>query len=1295
MNTVSKNKNHHLNSFINLLILFQGFFFVFPQLLNNIIRLADNGFRYSHFNFNSNGDMIVDNSAFPSSPERRFFGLKNNGRFFFNEETGFYSIYVGHSKGRIEGESSFIKLTSSNSDIHGKELILGISKNSDRDSGYYVELYNLNDKNMTQYTTLNIFGNIISNSFSITKTPDDLNNNYYYTFSYIVCNSYAYYLNIKKLFFSFDFDSGHQVEGIPVSLGVAVQRIVSSFYTKKSIYICFYLNADKHLRINAYNSDFSNSVETSIYDPSNYGENNFFKGIHLKDEIGFFIYFKQNANNPIISILQCNNDRTLTKYYNYEGIAIDKTTFNIDCLLNDIVKLNDFQVCYISINSNKDYFKLVIFTLYKDDSLMNIRYYQIEMWYNYNTKIYFNIKTALYKNFISLAFSHCSDNDCTAVYSNSHFTSLIIFSYPNSTDINLDLIPELYITNKNIENDFNFNFEEAINIENNLFGFTFKGTKIMDYLTGLYLKNGGNILVKESILLKNENATLYFETHENYAKKNYIIEYAYVLTEPKYDDIVNYITSIEDTYGNKIEDEKNYYKNYEYIGKSSYYIIILKEDLITNCKDDSCSLCFKNYTCITCKYNYTFNNNKKTCLSKPISAETSTTTSTITSTNNQIKEIYEQLKGRMSIDSNELIEIENAIFQMSTLEVQKNTNNPNVSSIDLGECEKLLKEQEGLSEDDDLIVLKVDIINEELSSTYVQYEIYNPIKLTLIPLGICNEKPIMINVPITLDENRKSTCDSLCQSGYDLFNLNDSFYNDICTTYTTENGTDLTLSDRKKLIFDQNGNISMCQEGCSFQSYNCTTKKVKCDCSIQLEEIITDVSKINFDKTEIYESFFTTLKNSNFLVLKCYKLVFSIKGQTNNIGSYMMSFFTLIFIILMILYIINGNKKINFFIELILKQKLNNKNKKPIKNGKNKTKYSKHKNIFKINNKENNNNAFQRKNQKRATSQKIKSNFPPKKNNLVKKINSNEIRKSSDGLMNPSQQNIKLYKNANLLDINKKRKNVKNKAFNKTLRNNKNNKINIMEKSNLLDSNKNTNIYIEKYKIKELNDEELNTLEYEKALLIDKRTFFQYYYSLLKKKHLILFAFYPAYDFNLIVVKISLLFLSFSLFFTINGFFFSDKTMNKINEDKGTYNFLFKIPQLFYSTIISAIINLILKTLSLSEKQILTIKLEKNFKVAHTKSKSIKNCIIIKLIIFFIFSFVLMIFFWYFISCFCAVYTNTQLILIEDTLISFALSMIYPFGLNLLPGMFRIPALRAQKKDKKCLYRASTLIALI
>ena len=232
-------------------------------------------------------------------------------------------------------------------------------------------------------------------------------------------------------------------------------------------------------------------------------------------------------------------------------------------------------------------------------------------------------------------------------------------------------------------------------------------------------------------------------------------------------------------------------------------------------------------------------------------------------------------------------------------------------------------------------------------------------------------------------------------------------------------------------------------------------------------------------------------------------------------------------------------------------------------------------------------------------------------------------------------------------------------------------------------------------KYKNLNDYELNNLDYEKALLIDKRSYLQYYWSLLKKKQLILFTFYPAKDYNLVTIKIFLFLVSFSLYLTINGFFFTDDTMHKIYVDNGAYNILYQIPQILYSSVVSAVINMLLKILSLSEKNILELKQEKDIDRIIKLSKSIQKCIKIKFIIFFILGYIFMFFFWYFISCFCAVYTNTQIILIEDTLITFGLSMVYPFGLKLLPGIFRIPALKDNKKDRKLIYKISIIVALV
>ena len=159
---------------------------------------------------------------------------------------------------------------------------------------------------------------------------------------------------------------------------------------------------------------------------------------------------------------------------------------------------------------------------------------------------------------------------------------------------------------------------------------------------------------------------------------------------------------------------------------------------------------------------------------------------------------------------------------------------------------------------------------------------------------------------------------------------------------------------------------------------------------------------------------------------------------------------------------------------------------------------------------------------------------------------------------------------------------------------------------------------------------------------------------------------------------------------TINALFFTDSTMHKIYIDKGEYNFIYQLPQILYSTIISSLINFLMKYLSLTEKIIINIK--------NHKCRKIRKEILflkIKLIMFFIISYILLFFICYYLSCFCYVYKNTQLILLEDTFISFGLSLLYPFGLSLIPPIFRIISLKSEAKDKKLLYKFSNIISLI
>ena len=100
---------------------------------------------------------------------------------------------------------------------------------------------------------------------------------------------------------------------------------------------------------------------------------------------------------------------------------------------------------------------------------------------------------------------------------------------------------------------------------------------------------------------------------------------------------------------------------------------------------------------------------------------------------------------------------------------------------------------------------------------------------------------------------------------------------------------------------------------------------------------------------------------------------------------------------------------------------------------------------------------------------------------------------------------------------------------------------------------------------------------------------------------------------------------------------------------------------------------MILKFLALSNKDIINLKDNKSKNEADERKKSLVKKLKVKFIFYFILSIIFLLSLWYFIAMFGAIYKNTQIHLLKDTLISFGLSLIYPFFINLLPGFFRVP----------------------
>ena len=317
-----------------------------------------------------------------------------------------------------------------------------------------------------------------------------------------------------------------------------------------------------------------------------------------------------------------------------------------------------------------------------------------------------------------------------------------------------------------------------------------------------------------------------------------------------------------------------------------------------------------------------------------------------------------------------------------------------------------------------------------------------------------------------------------------------------------------------------------------------------------------------------------------------------------------------------------------------------------------------------------------------------KSREKLKNTNFKKQISKFSFNKKKNiDKINPPRKNrnniINISNSVTYFNLNKKEKNKK------IIKNNTND-------FNRLNTTSNINEILNKIgKIMKYNDEELNDLNYNLALRIDKRNYCQYYCSLLKTKHDIFFTFCNNNDYNSKIIKIDLFLFNFALEFTINAFFFTDDTMHKIYEDKGAFNFLYQLPQIAYSYIISKLFNYILKMLALSQDDILDFKSIGSNKNLNKRILYLNLKIKIKLIIYFILSSILILFFWYYISMFCAIYVNTQIHLINDTLISILISLIIPFIINLLLGICRIPSLSNIKNNRKVLYIISKVLQMI
>ena len=577
--------------------------------------------------------------------------------------------------------------------------------------------------------------------------------------------------------------------------------------------------------------------------------------------------------------------------------------------------------------------------------------------------------------------------------------------------------------------------------------------------------------------------------------------------------------------------------------------------------------------------------------------------------------------------------------------------------INFSYCENNLRREYNLPPDAVLkvVMIELDKNDNKALTSQVEYDIYyNGSKLNL---SVCNKDEIEINYAITnstlIDMNLVSKYSDL---GIDILDSNDVFFNDICYPYS-ENNSDIILKDR---ILDLYQNFSMCDENCKYDKINLESKIITCKCSVKTK-IQSSIYPLRFDSIIL-----DLVTNSSFGVVKCYNLVFDFKTKLNNIGFWIFLIIIIIHIPLFIHYFINGISPIGkYIINEMKKYHYLRRAENPLKRNRKKASVDKYQPNFEIGE---------------------KINYNEKVGNINEKIDnkSKQIESKSNINIYNEHHDAKIFSSSALeLDNSKKlKKNFINKknilktqkmskrSFHQKMRYNLEDKklANEYYLIQISANNSKNNIPIESKTL-------LDNYDYEDAIKYDKRSFMRIYYICILSKENILNIFLIKSPLELRSIRWIIFILIYTCDFALNTvFYFNDHISDKYHYEGNnlylftTFNNLFIS---FISTLLSfSIVNALqILTNSKDETEDLfrieekKMRQNKKYKVSFKRRKHILKRIYeinrklkIKIIIFIILEFLIMLFFFYFVTAFCEVYKNTQISWLIDSFVSFILS---------------------------------------
>jgi hypothetical protein len=374
------------------------------ECFNDKIEFHEN-FRAGHFETLKDGSLIVEYSSDAVNYERFFYGLKENGRYYFPDESPFKHFQAYNPKensnfhGRYESKNKIVYLSGDTSKtkqyLFSTSIWTTVTELHDLESGtsYYWDT-------VTFWDIVEIF----SYEIIILDLPENNENHYICVFTQHESDKrpvngnmedYSITWSIRKFKFdsfgSYTVYSDHRTD----YKSNYNSRMISAFVIYDwSIIVIFFLkrtdtdpkcfdNAKYSLAFYNYQIQWQNEIEKDYLGEVNSGNGIFFRAIHLEHRWAAFLFFKdkygKNLEFEVGELTDFYNDGDPTKRYKFNyriQLDIADKYYAPHVNFNDFFKIDNKRLAFVTSKYPYDNLGFIIFDLYNN-------------YYNYRIRSYF------------------------------------------------------------------------------------------------------------------------------------------------------------------------------------------------------------------------------------------------------------------------------------------------------------------------------------------------------------------------------------------------------------------------------------------------------------------------------------------------------------------------------------------------------------------------------------------------------------------------------------------------------------------------------------------------------------------------------------------------------------------------------------------------------------------------------------------------------------------------------------------------------------------------------------------